>query len=66
MFILSLGSFTSRGQLIKILPHYPLDGQPATLEVHENLAYFEEVRKELLSFPGPLVKYVRLICFESL
>lgn len=50
------GTLTPRGQLLKILAHYPLDGQPATLEVHDQLACLEDVRKELQDFPGPLVK----------
>lgn len=52
------GVLTPRGQLIKVLAHYPLDGQPATIEVHEALACCQAVRAQLQDFPGPLVKYV--------
>lgn len=52
-------SITS-GHLVKIFPNYPLDGQKATIEIgnlHELLSNDDEY-KELVEFPGPLVKGV--------
>lgn len=48
------------GSFINILPHYPLDGQPATLEIInlQSLLLDDEDQKELAEFPGPLVKGV--------
>lgn len=50
-------SITS-GKMIKILPHYPLDGQTPTVELLslENYLYNDEDYLELKRFPGPLVK----------
>jgi hypothetical protein len=52
------GILTARGQVVKILPHYPLDGQPATVEIHDiqSLISSDETMKELQNFPGPLVR----------
>jgi hypothetical protein len=43
---------------VKVLPHYPLDGQPATVEIHDiqGLVSSDETIKELQDFPGPLVR----------
>lgn len=48
----------SSGQLVNILPHYPLDGQSATVQVINinSLLQHNEEAKELTEFPGPLVK----------
>lgn len=48
----------SAGKLLKILPHYSLDGQNATVEIDsvQNLLLSNEDYKELNAFPGPLVK----------
>jgi hypothetical protein len=53
-----IGILTARGQVVKILPHYPLDGQPATVEIHDmqSLVSSDETVKELQGFPGPLVR----------
>lgn len=50
----------SSGNLVKILPHYPLDGQPATVEVGsiQQLLINDDEYKELADFPGPLIKGV--------
>nr|CAH7728124.1 unnamed protein product [Callosobruchus chinensis] len=50
-------SITS-GRLLRILPHYPMDGQSATIELcHMNLLLADdEGFKELSEFPGPLAK----------
>ena len=40
-----VGRFSSGGQLIKVLPNNPADGQPAMVEIHSI-----EVRLETLSF----------------
>lgn len=53
------GSISS-GKLLKILPHYPMDGQNATVEIcnlHSLLGNDGEFL-ELNDFPGPLVKGV--------
>lgn len=54
------GVLTARGQVVKILPHYPLDGQPATVEIHDmqGMVSSDETVKELQGFPGPLVRGV--------
>lgn len=53
-----IGVLTARGQVVKILPHYPLDGQPATVEIHDmqGMVSSDETVKELQGFPGPLVR----------
>jgi len=53
-----IGILTARGQVVKILPHYPLDGQPATVEIHDmqGMVSSDETVKELRGFPGPLVR----------
>lgn len=53
-----IGILTARGQLVKILPHYPLDGQPATVEIHDMQGMVSSVEtvKEFQGFPGPLVR----------
>ncbi|XP_044262205.1 protein transport protein Sec16A isoform X2 [Tribolium madens] len=46
------------GKMVKILPHYPLDGQASTVELCslENFLYNDEDYQELKRFPGPLAK----------
>ncbi|XP_050306362.1 uncharacterized protein LOC126743361 isoform X3 [Anthonomus grandis grandis] len=46
------------GKLVKILPHYPMDGQNATVEISTMQSMLENDPNfiELSSFPGPLVK----------
>lgn len=48
----------SSGYLVNIPPHYPLDGQPATIEILniQKLLQDNEEVQELMQFPGPLVK----------
>lgn len=48
------------GRLIKVLPHYPLDGEDATVEISNlgELLVEDPEYKELVEFPGPLVKEV--------
>ncbi|XP_031333554.1 uncharacterized protein LOC116163652 isoform X2 [Photinus pyralis] len=50
----------SSGRLVKIFPHYPLDGQPAVVEVNnlKELLVNDDEYKELVEFPGPLIKGV--------
>lgn len=50
----------SAGQLIRILPNYPLDGQPATVHITDiqSLLINDDEFKELSEFPGPLIKGV--------
>lgn len=49
----------SSGKLIKILPNYPLDGQVASVEIHNLNDYFNDDEFiELNEFPGPLIKGV--------
>lgn len=51
------GSISS-GRLLKVLPHYSLDGQNATVEICslQPLLINNEDYKELNLFPGPLIK----------
>lgn len=51
------GLLSGSGHFIKILPHYPLDGQSATVEVHD-MSDIIVPDDELVSFPGPLIKGV--------
>lgn len=46
--------------MVKVLPHYPLDGQSAVVEIDniQNLLTNDDEYKELAEFPGPLVKGV--------
>jgi hypothetical protein len=43
---------------VKVLAHYPLDGQPATVEIHDiqSVVISDESIKELQDFPGPLIR----------
>ncbi|KAK5649877.1 hypothetical protein RI129_000906 [Pyrocoelia pectoralis] len=52
-------SITS-GRLVKVFPHYPLDGQPAVVEIDnvKELLVNDDEYKELAEFPGPLIKGV--------
>ncbi|XP_069689503.1 protein transport protein Sec16A-like isoform X2 [Periplaneta americana] len=54
------GIITSRGQVIKIQPHYPLDGQPAVVEIHDIQALIcpDDAVKDIIDYPGPLVRGV--------
>ncbi|XP_076251335.1 endoplasmic reticulum export factor secretory 16 isoform X3 [Rhynchophorus ferrugineus] len=48
------------GRMVRVLPHYPMDGQSATVEIR-NFDYLldnDPDYLELKSFPGPLVKGV--------
>ena len=48
------------GNVVQVLPNYPLDGQCATVEVAriESLIYSDDELLELKDYPGPLVKGV--------
>lgn len=50
----------SSGLLVKVLPNYPLDGQPAVIQISsiQSLLTKDDEYKELTDFPGPLVKGV--------
>ncbi|OCT67033.1 protein transport protein Sec16A isoform X3 [Xenopus laevis] len=50
--------FGPGGQLIKVLPNLPSDGQPALVEIHnmEVIMQNSPEQEQLRSFPGPLVK----------
>ena len=52
--------FGPNGQLIKVIPNRPAEGQPATIEIHDVQTMLEEKEESqyLSEFPGPLVKYV--------
>jgi hypothetical protein len=43
---------------VTVLPHYPLDGQPATVEIYDmqSVVSSDETVKELQGFPGPLIR----------
>ncbi|XP_071097242.1 protein transport protein Sec16A-like isoform X2 [Haliotis cracherodii] len=51
-------SFGANGQLIKVLPNRPGDGQPATVEVHnlEEALSDNRAAEDLREFPGPLTR----------
>ncbi|KAG5880668.1 hypothetical protein JTB14_037567 [Gonioctena quinquepunctata] len=46
------------GKFLRILPHYPMDGQNATVEICnlQSLLLNDQEYRELSEFPGPLVK----------
>ncbi|KAG8518657.1 LOW QUALITY PROTEIN: Protein transport protein Sec16A [Galemys pyrenaicus] len=48
--------FGPGGQLIKVIPNLPSEGQPALVEVHsmETLLQHTPEQEEMLAFPGPL------------
>lgn len=48
------------GQLVKIVPSYPLDGQPASVELCDLQSFlrYDDELQELTEFPGPLIKGV--------
>ncbi|XP_023718368.1 uncharacterized protein LOC111870357 isoform X4 [Cryptotermes secundus] len=54
------GILTARGQVVKVLPPNPLDGQPATVEIHniQDVVSSDETVRELQDFPGPLIRGV--------
>jgi hypothetical protein len=43
---------------VKVLPPNLLDGQPATVEIHniQDLVSSDETLRELQDFPGPLIR----------
>ncbi|XP_041095628.1 protein transport protein Sec16A-like isoform X3 [Polyodon spathula] len=50
--------FGPGGQLIKVLPNLPSEGQPALVEIHsmETMLQSTQEQEDLRAFPGPLVK----------
>lgn len=50
--------FGPGGQLVKVMPNRPADGQPATVEIHEVNEMLQEnpETEELKAFPGPLIR----------
>uniref|UniRef100_A0A250Y8G6 Protein transport protein sec16 n=1 Tax=Castor canadensis TaxID=51338 RepID=A0A250Y8G6_CASCN len=50
--------FGPGGQLIKVIPNLPSEGQPALVEIHslETLLHHTPEQDEMRSFPGPLGK----------
>ncbi|KAK3087524.1 hypothetical protein FSP39_007014 [Pinctada imbricata] len=50
--------FGPGGQLVKVLPNRPADGEPATVEIHDISQVLQDNLEtdELKSFPGPLVR----------
>eukprot|EP00062_Callorhinchus_milii_P017240 gi/632969374/ref/XP_007901053.1/ PREDICTED: protein transport protein Sec16A isoform X2 [Callorhinchus milii] len=50
--------FSPGGQLLKVLPNLPSEGQPALVELHslETMLQHLPEQEELRNFPGPLVK----------
>lgn len=57
--------FGPGGQLVKVVPNQPAEGQPAIVEIHdlnEMLQDYPET-EELKDFPGPLVRYQILPCY---
>ncbi|XP_078406326.1 protein transport protein Sec16A isoform X2 [Cetorhinus maximus] len=50
--------FSPGGQLLKVLPNLPSEGQPALVEMHslEMILQHMPEQEELKKFPGPLVK----------
>lgn len=50
--------FGPGGQLLKVIPNLPSEGQPALVEIHslETLLHHTPEQEEMRSFPGPLGK----------
>ncbi|XP_005605991.1 protein transport protein Sec16A isoform X1 [Equus caballus] len=50
--------FGPGGQLLKVIPNLPSEGQPALVEIHsmETLLQHSPEQEELRSFPGPLAR----------
>ncbi|XP_026581338.1 protein transport protein Sec16A-like [Pseudonaja textilis] len=50
--------FGPGGQLIKVLPNVPSEGQPALVEIHsmEMVMQHSSEQEEMRAFPGPLTK----------
>ncbi|XP_058861155.1 protein transport protein Sec16A-like isoform X1 [Acipenser ruthenus] len=50
--------FGPGGQLIKVLPNLPSEGQPALVEIHsmETMLQSTQEQEDLRAFPGPLAK----------
>uniref|UniRef100_UPI00398EC388 protein transport protein Sec16A-like n=1 Tax=Pristiophorus japonicus TaxID=55135 RepID=UPI00398EC388 len=50
--------FSPGGQLLKVLPNLPSEGQPALVEIHslETILQHLSEQEELRNFPGPLAK----------
>ena len=55
-----VGRLCADGSLVRVLPHSPADGQPATVELaHMNeLLQQQDEAEQLRAFPGPLVRWV--------
>lgn len=53
------GSISS-GHLVKVFPHYPVDGQAASVEISnlQDLLSNDDEYSDLVQFPGPLLKGV--------
>ncbi|XP_059480480.1 protein transport protein Sec16A isoform X2 [Neocloeon triangulifer] len=53
-----VAKISGQGRLVHVLPHYPREGQVATVLVHDlqTLLAHDPINSELRSFPGPLVK----------
>jgi hypothetical protein len=43
---------------VKVLPSNPVDGQPATVEIHnmQDVVSSDDTLRELQDFPGPLIR----------
>lgn len=52
--------FGPGGQLVKVVPNQPAEGQPATVEIHDLNEMLQDnpETEELKDFPGPLVRYM--------
>lgn len=52
--------FGPGGQLVKVIPNRPAEGQPATVEIHDINEMLQDnpETEELKNFPGPLVRYL--------
>uniref|UniRef100_K7FZE5 Protein transport protein sec16 n=1 Tax=Pelodiscus sinensis TaxID=13735 RepID=K7FZE5_PELSI len=50
--------FGAGGQLVRVCPNSPADGQPALVEMHslEVILYDTKEQEEMRTFPGPLVR----------
>lgn len=57
--------FGPGGQLVKVVPNQPAEGQPATVEIHDLNEMLQDnpETEELKDFPGPLVRYQVLSCY---
>lgn len=57
--------FGPGGQLVKVVPNQPAEGQPAIVEIHDLNEMLQDnpETEELKDFPGPLVRYQILSCY---